>query len=89
MSVFLIATVGFSLWGIILAVLLDAVGFWLAIFYLLFVRYRITEFIGLQSHIDTLIVTQLVFPMLVGFFISRLSSFSVAKFCSFSPPLRD
>lgn len=87
MSVFLVFTVGFSIWGIILAVLLDAVGFWLAIVYLFFVRYHITEFIGLQSSIDTLVVNQLVFPVLAGFFISRISSFFVAKICSSSQPV--
>jgi len=89
MSILLAVTAGFSLWGILFAVLLDAAGFWLAIVYLLFVRYHINEFIGLQSRIDTLIITQLALPMLVGFFISRISSFSVAKICSFSQPGQD
>lgn len=89
MSVLLVLTAGFSLWGILFAVLLDAAGFWMAVVYLLFLRDHITEFIDLQSHIDMLIITQLALPMLAGFFISRLSSFSIAKLFSFKQPLRD
>ena len=80
---------GFSIWGILIAMLLDAAGFGLAIIYLLFIRYNITEFIGLKSSMDALVVHQLVIPMLVGFFIARISSFFVAKICSFSQPIQN
>jgi hypothetical protein len=89
MSVFLVFFAGFSIWGIIFAVLLDAAGFWLAIVYLFFIRFNITEFIGLQSSVDTLVVNQLVVPMLIGFFVARISSFSIAKICSSRQLLRD
>ncbi|HOW75693.1 MAG TPA: hypothetical protein P5102_08460 [Candidatus Competibacteraceae bacterium] len=86
---FLVFSADCSIWGIIIAVLLDTVGFWLAILYVFFIRYNITELIGLKSSIDMLIVNHLVIPMLVGFFITRISSFSVAKICSFSQPMQD
>ena len=86
---FLVFSTDCSIWGIIIAVLLDAVGFWLAILYVFFIRYNITELIGLKSSIDMLIVNHLVIPMLVGFFITRISSFSVAKICSFNQPMQD
>ncbi len=88
MSLVLVVTVGFSPWGIVLAVLLDAAGFWLAVIYLVFIRSQLSEFMGLKSHIDLLILTQLALPLLAGFFISRLSSFSIAKLFSFRPTPR-
>ena len=37
----------------------------------------------------TVIALMMALPMLAGFFISRLSSFSIAKLFSFKQPLRD
>ena len=75
----LVFAAGFSIWGVIIAILLDATGFWLAIIYLVFLRYYIPEFTGLKNSADLLVAKQLVVPMLVSFFVTRISSFSVAK----------
>jgi hypothetical protein len=72
------ATVGFSMGGILLAILLDGVGFGLALLYLIFLRAYIPEWIGLQGHVDALVMNRLIWPLLVGFFVSRISSFVVA-----------
>jgi hypothetical protein len=86
----ILAFVGdFSIWGIIIAVLLDTVGFWLALVYLFFIRFNITEWIGLQSSVDALVIDYLIIPMLVGFFITRISSFFVAKIVFSNQPLGD
>lgn len=72
------ATVGFSMGGILLALLLDGVGFGLALLYLIFLRAYIPEWIGLQGQVDAVVMNGLIWPLLVGFFVSRISCFVVA-----------
>lgn len=70
--------VGFSLWGIILAVLLDTVGFFVAIIYALVLReYLPTMFV---PKVDELIIYQFVIPTIAVFILGRLVTFVVAKF---------
>ena len=78
---------GFSLWSIIIAVLLDAVGFWLALAYLLFLRSHIPDFTGLQSTADFFVANQLIIPMLASFFATRAATFLVAKACGYPSTL--
>lgn len=70
---------GFSLWSIIIAVVLDAVGFWIALLYLLFIRTYIPGLLGFQATADTFVVNQLALPLLLGFFVTRATTFFVAK----------
>jgi len=70
---------GFSPWGILLALLLDAAGFWLALLYLLVLRPYVPAFSGLQEQVDALIIYQFAVPMLLGFLLNRASSFLVAR----------
>lgn len=74
---------GFALGGILLAVLLDGVGFILAIFYLLFLRPYLPEWIGLQHSADVFLIQMVIVPMLIGFFLNRIASFFVAKLCGY------
>lgn len=80
---FLGITSGFSIGAILVAVLLDTVGFWLAIVYFLLVRPYFPDWLGLQSSADTLLIKQVVIPMIVGFFLNRIASFCVAKLCGY------
>ena len=73
------ATVGFSMIGIILAILLDGIGLGLALLYLIFLRAYIPEWTSLQSNVDAFVMNILIWPLLAGFFVSRISSFVVAK----------
>ena len=73
------ATVGFSIVGIILAILLDGIGLGLALLYLIFLRAYIPEWTSLQSNADAFVMNILIWPLLAGFFVSRISSFVVAK----------
>jgi len=73
------ATVGFSMIGIILAILLDGIGLGLALLYLIFLRAYIPEWTSLQSNADAFVINILIWPLLAGFFVSRISSFVVAK----------
>ena len=73
------ATMGFSMIGIILAILLDGIGLGLALLYLIFLRAYIPEWISLQSNADAFVMNILIWPLLAGFFVSRISSFVVAK----------
>lgn len=79
----LAATEGFSIWAIIIAVLLDAVGFWIALIYVLVLRNYVTliPFFqdSVQNFFDALVMNHLVVPVFLGFFSSRLASFVVAK----------
>ncbi len=73
------ATVGFSIVGIILAVLLDGVGLGLALLYLIILRAYIPEWISLKNNADILVMNILIWPLLMGFFVSRISTFIVGK----------
>ena len=73
------ATMGFSMIGIILAILLDGIGLGLALLYLIFLRAYIPEWTSLQSNADAFVMNILIWPLLAGFFVSRISSFVVAK----------
>lgn len=75
---------GFSVWAIMLALLLDAAGFWLALVYLLFVRSYLPAWAGLRDGVDAFIAWEVAVPILLGFFVSRLVSFGVAKACGYS-----
>jgi|TARA_B110000091_G_C13417425_1_gene310702 hypothetical protein len=75
----LIASVGFSIWGLILAVLMDAAGFMLAAIYLLIVRPYYPDLFYGQEEIDMLVVNFLLAPLIFSFFISRITTFYIAK----------
>ena len=79
MLVGFVVAAGVSAWGVVIAVLLDAVGLLLVVLYLLFLRAYIPDWIGLQANADTFILHQLLVPMLVGFFVTRAITFFVAK----------
>lgn len=74
---------GFTLSGILLAVLMDGVGFVLAVFYLLLLRPYLPEWIGLQHSADVFLVQVIVAPMIIGFFLNRIMSFVVARHCGY------
>ena len=80
MWVFLVLAVGLSIWGVIIAILLDAVGFWVALIYLFFLRDHVPQIfgIGIVGYADTL-AKQLIIPVFVSFFLSRALTFFVAK----------
>ncbi|MBK5965295.1 hypothetical protein CCR95_14675 [Thiocystis minor] len=68
---------GCSIWGIVVAILLDSAGFWLTAVYVFVLRSSIPELA--QGQMDALIATHLVLPMLLGLFVTRASTFLVAK----------
>lgn len=76
-------TTGFSVAGVILAVILDTIGFWLALIYLLVLRSYLPELIGLKAAADLLMLKQFIWPLLAGFFSNRICSFIVAKICGY------
>jgi predicted neutral ceramidase superfamily lipid hydrolase len=67
---------GLSLWGVAIAVLLDSIGFWLAVIYALALRNYLPDM--LRADADTLVVSQFVIPLLATFVIGRLVTWSVA-----------
>lgn len=73
----LVLTVGCSIWGVVVAILLDSVGLWLAILYWWVARDWLPA-LALDP-VDALILTHLLVPILCGFFIVRISTFWVAK----------
>jgi len=75
---------GFSLVGLLVIVLLDALGFWLAMLYLLLLRPLLPEWSGLQGSADAFIVQQWGVPLLIGVFLSRSVSLVVAKISGYS-----
>lgn len=86
MALVFVAAAGFSIWGVLIAVLLDAVGFGLAVLYLLLLRTYVPAFLGLQASADAFVVNELIAPMLVGFFVTRLVSYFIARACSYTSP---
>jgi hypothetical protein len=98
----LVIGAGFSIWGIILAVLLDAIGLWVALIYMIALRDYIGDFdktlhnlplinhvdfisnLYLQDKIDGIVVTHFVIPLIISFFLSRLTSHLIAKICRYN-----
>jgi MFS family permease len=74
---------GFSIWGIILAVLLDTLGFWVAVIYVA-LRSYLPSFMLEQC--DTLVLYQFVIPVCIAFVVGRLITFWVAKLNHRSKP---
>ncbi len=77
MLVCLVVGAGYSVWGIVVSLLLDSVGFWLAMIYFLVLRSHVPG-LGL-SYVDTWISTQLLWPLILGAFITRVSTLLVAR----------
>lgn len=76
----LVLGASFSIWGIVIVVLLDALGFWMALIYLA-LRHHIPLWWNLQDKIDHLVMSQLLVPFLVSLVLNRLCSLLVA-YCS-------
>ncbi|WP_020560489.1 hypothetical protein [Thiofilum flexile] len=70
--------VGFSVWGVVLAVLMDAVGFWVAVIYALVLREYLPQMF--IDQVDGLIFYQFIIPVIAVFIIGRVVTFGVAKF---------
>lgn len=75
--VFLFAVSGFSLFAVLVAVLLDSADVFLALAYLFLLRGCVLGF--LHSTADALVFQSLAVPLMVGFFVSRVSSYWVAR----------
>ncbi|MCB1770877.1 MAG: hypothetical protein KDJ31_14470 [Candidatus Competibacteraceae bacterium] len=72
------ATMGFSMAGILLAVMLDTAGFALALLYVVVLRTALPEWTGLREDADTWILAFIVWPFFLSFFVNRLVTFGVA-----------
>ena len=98
MWLLLVVSSGFYIWGIIIAVVLDVNSFFLVLIYFVALRSHIPEVIPDFTHIpesmkfhlrdtaDALIEKQFIFPIIVAFFVSRLSTFCVAKLFRYNKP---
>ncbi len=69
-------SIGFSIWGIILAVLLDSIGFLVVLIYVA-VRSDLPSLVLEQS--DAFMLNQFVVPLCIAFLVGRLITFWVAK----------
>jgi hypothetical protein len=87
MWLLLVVSAGFSVWGIIIAVILDVNSFLLVLIYFLALRPHIPDvpdyypsYLHFREKADEFIEKQFVLPIVAAFFVSRLSTFFVAKF---------
>lgn len=67
----------YSVWGILLAVVLDSVGFWLALIYAVALRFYLPTLLVEQA--DTLIIQHLIIPLCASFVVARVVVMVVAK----------
>ncbi|MFZ1386002.1 MAG: hypothetical protein WBP46_02240 [Thiolinea sp.] len=67
----------FSVWAVLLALLLDAVGFVVIAIYFISLRSFIPE--ALLTQTDSLVVHYFVLPICIAFVLSRFVTFLVAK----------
>lgn len=67
----------FSVWAVLLALLLDAVGFVVIAIYLVSLRSFVPE--ALLTQTDSLVVHYFVLPICIAFVLSRFVTFLVAK----------
>ena len=81
-----VALAGFSIWGVVLALVLDAAGFWLALGYLVLLRPYLPAGLGLRGGADTFIAQQIVLPVLLGCLVTRTVTFLVANACGYTAP---
>ncbi len=72
----LVLSVGFSMWGVILAVLLDSIGFLVIIIYVM-VRNHLPDLLLEQA--DALVFNQFVIPVCIAFVVGRFVTLWVAK----------
>lgn len=72
------AAVGFSMLGILLAVVLDTTGLVLALLYVVVLRADLPEWMGLRDEADAWILSFIVWPCFLSFFVNRLVTFGVA-----------
>jgi hypothetical protein len=77
MWLILVLGAGFSIWGVLIVMLLDMLGFWMGLIYLA-LRNNIAGWWGLQEKVDHLVLTQLLVPFVVSLVLNRLCSFLVA-----------
>lgn len=82
----LVMAAGFSFWGVLLAVFLDMNGVLLVAVYVLAIRPHFPEvpdhypeLLHLKEKADAVIIRELVIPVITAFFLSRISTFIVAK----------
>jgi len=94
MWLLLVISSGFSIWGIIIAVVLDLNSFLLVFIYFVALRSHIPEvpdhypaYFHFRDRADELIEKQFILPIMVAFFVSRLSSFCVEKLFRYNPQL--
>lgn len=71
---------GYSIWGILIAVALDSVGFWLALIYAIALRFYLPTMMVAQ--IDELIINHLVIPLCATFVANRSITWLVARLLS-------
>lgn len=67
----------FSIWSVLLALLLDAVGFLVIAIYFISLRSFIPQ--ALLTQTDSLVTYYLIVPICVAFIMSRFVTFLVAK----------
>jgi hypothetical protein len=71
----LVVSAGFSIWGIITALLLDVMGFWLALIYFFLLRNYVPFML---DKVDGFVIQNLIIPAIIGSFLSRIVCFFVA-----------
>ncbi|MBK8453906.1 MAG: hypothetical protein WAQ53_04480 [Thiofilum sp.] len=77
----LLVNAQFALWAIITAVLLDILGIWLLILYVLIIRAQIPALMLalMLAQADQWVIHQLMIPVLIAFFVGRFVTYIVAK----------
>ncbi|HPE61908.1 MAG: hypothetical protein KDI15_13470 [Thiothrix sp.] len=68
---------GFSLWGVLLALVLDALGLVFVLIYVLVLRTFVPDLLVVQA--DFWVLNQFVLPAIAAFFVSRLVTGVVAR----------
>lgn len=82
----LLVNAQFALWAIITAVLLDILGIWLLILYVLIIRAQIPVLMLAQA--DHWVLHQLMIPVLIAFFVGRFVTYIVAKQSTHATPTK-
>ena len=67
----------YSVWGVLLALLLDSAGFWFALIYTVALRFYLPDM--LVEQVDTWLLQNIFIPLCVSFVINRLVTFGIAK----------
>ncbi len=81
----MLLTTGLSVWGILIVVLVDVAGLWLALIYFLALRHYLPHI--LMQDADMLMINHFIIPLCASLLVGRLVTMFVASYYAKPPEI--